>query len=329
MSEQLSAAAQAMGIPEALVERSARAKADATGQTYEAVLAAWAGGESVETEQAETPAPPAAPPAADEATEDMAAPPGAEVPAAATPPAPAATSAQVEPIGPPPVPERVSPEEALEYPVVVTVPTAAITERTGFAIPTWLSALLLIVPAFGLIYLSAAAGAECGDRTELRVDRVTGLAENCDGTPFEGRGAPGGSTDVLAVGAEVYSSCAGCHGTEGQGAGAFPALGGVLSTFGSCDDHIEWVTLGSSGFLAAGRDTYGDNNQQVDAGMPGFGGSLTAEQLAAVVAYERVRFGGGSQDEALVDCGLAEDADPDADAEPAPEVEEPSGEESG
>jgi len=40
--------------------------------------------------------------------------------------------------------------------------------------------------------------------------------------------------------------------------------------------------------------------------MPGFGGSLTEEQIAAVAAFERARFGGANPDETLVDCGLAE-----------------------
>jgi hypothetical protein len=40
--------------------------------------------------------------------------------------------------------------------------------------------------------------------------------------------------------------------------------------------------------------------------MPGFGGTLTEEQLASVVAFERVRFGGGNPDEVLADCGLVE-----------------------
>ena len=90
----------------------------------------------------------------------------------------------------PPVPERVSPEEAVEYPVVVTVPTAGINERAGLSIPMLLGALLLFVPAFGLIYLAMGSGAaECGSGTALRVDRVTGAMVNCDGTPFEGRRA--------------------------------------------------------------------------------------------------------------------------------------------
>ncbi|HXV72577.1 MAG TPA: cytochrome c, partial [Acidimicrobiia bacterium] len=103
-------------------------------------------------------------------------------------------------------------------------------------------------------------------------------------------------------------NCAGCHGANGEG-GVGPALGGVLTTFGACTDHIEWVTLGSAGF----PDGHGDTNKTTNGGMPGFGGSLTAEQIAAVSAFERVRFGGANPDETLVDCGLAEPADGEGD----------------
>ncbi len=56
MSEQLSAAAAAMGLPEPLVERSAAARAAETGASVEAILAEWAGGEA-----ASVSAPPPAP----------------------------------------------------------------------------------------------------------------------------------------------------------------------------------------------------------------------------------------------------------------------------
>lgn len=302
MSDQLAAAAQAMGVPEQLVERSARARAEATGQSYEEVLTAWAGGEAVAA--APEPEEPAAEEAAETATEEAPDAP-AEAPAqpAEAPPVEPAAAAAVSP---PPAPEHVSPEEAMEYPVVVTVPTAGITEKTGFSIPSWLGALLLIVPAFGLIYLAMGTGVECGEGTSLRIDRVTGLVENCDGSAYEGRGTTGGGADFIAAGQEAYSTCAACHGAQGQGSGNFPALTGVITTFGSCSDHIEWVTLGSAGFTAAGRSTYGDTGKTVNGGMPAFESSLSAEQIASVVAFERVRIGGASEEEVVVDCGLVE-----------------------
>ncbi|HEU5112238.1 MAG TPA: hypothetical protein VFU96_02905, partial [Acidimicrobiia bacterium] len=70
MSELSAAAATALGIPEAIVQRSAAARAEETGMSVDDVLAAWAGGGDI-------PPPPAAPaeteaaeePAADEAAE--------------------------------------------------------------------------------------------------------------------------------------------------------------------------------------------------------------------------------------------------------------------
>ena len=61
MSETLSAAAAAMGLPEAIVERSAAARAQETGMSIDEILAAWAGGKTVET-----PVPSAAEPEAPE-----------------------------------------------------------------------------------------------------------------------------------------------------------------------------------------------------------------------------------------------------------------------
>lgn len=46
MSDNLSAAAEALGLPEALVRRSAAARAAETGADVEEILAAWAGGEA-------------------------------------------------------------------------------------------------------------------------------------------------------------------------------------------------------------------------------------------------------------------------------------------
>jgi len=299
----LAAAAAAMGIPEAMAERSARARAAATGQSYEDVLAAWAGGQTVAAAPGE--AAPSSEPSAEAAAEEPDTP---ETPVApptgeAAPPAAADAGEVAAAVAPAPAPERVTLSEAMEYPVVVTVATAGITERTSFSMPTWLGALLLIIPAFGLLYLAMGASAECGSGTELRVDRVSGELINCDGSAFEGRGPAGGGTDFIAAGEALFPTCAGCHGAQGQGQGAFPALTGVLTTFGACADHIEWVRLGSAGFPGG----YGDTNKpHGPAAMPAFGSSLNDEQLASVTAFERVRFGGANPEEVLADCGLVE-----------------------
>ena len=317
MSDQLSAAAQAMGVPEELVKRSAAARAAAAGTDTDTVIGAWAGGES-----APAPAAPAAPAAA---TPEREAPPEPapepeQSSAPATPEPAAPTAAAPAAVTPPPTPREVSPEEALDHEVVVSVPTAGLKERTSTTIPQWLVAALLIVPAFGLLYLASngTADATCSETgVVLRVDRATGTLENCDGSEFTGRGgASGGGLEFIALGQELYATCSGCHGVNGGG-GVGPAFGGVNNTFSQCSDHIEWVRLGSAGFLAAGRSTYGDLGTTVGGGMPGFP-NLSDEEIAAVIAFERIRFGGGAVDAELANCGLVEAADAPAEGEEAP-----------
>jgi mono/diheme cytochrome c family protein len=94
---------------------------------------------------------------------------------------------------------------------------------------------------------------------------------------------------VLAQGEQIYSSCAGCHGSSGQGGTGPPLAGGeVLLTFPDPQDHIEWVTEGSPG----GGTPYGNpdrpGGQRISqGGMPGFGEQLSEEEIIAVVRYER------------------------------------------
>ena len=108
-------------------------------------------------------------------------------------------------------------------------------------------------------------------------------------------GEPGGPEDPeLALGESVYASaCSGCHGAEGQGGTGRP-LGQVAAVFPDRADHIAWVVNGSP---EAGTP-YGDpavgrvSQEGAWAAMPGFGDSLTPEEIAAVVRYEREHFGG-------------------------------------
>jgi hypothetical protein len=179
-------------------------------------------------------------------------------------------------------------------------------------LPRWLAATFFLLPLFGLLYLAGAASAECGEGSLLRVDRITGIAVNCDGSEFAGRGGLEGEVDFLALGERLFGgqeislvNCAACHGPQGQG-GVGPAFASVITTFSSCLDHVEWVNKGTAGFQGEGRATYGDVGKPVGGvgTMPGFGASLTPEQLASVVAFERIRFGGGNEDAVLQDCGL-------------------------
>ncbi len=312
----LGAAAAALGVPVAIGQRSAAARAAETGMTVDEVLAAWAGGGSVAGTPAAAEEAPAPEPAVETTPEAPVEPEGEgeagpEAPEPAQPAA-APAAAAAGPVTRAPIPAEVTAAEAAGLPEVITVPTAGIRERTNLAIPRWLAAVMLIIPAFALFALGGSATGECGDSTELSTDVITGEVVNCDGSEFTGSGIGGGGADFIAMGEELYNgapSCDGCHGAQGGGSGAIPPLTGVMTTFGACADHIEWVTLGSAGFQAEGRSTYGDTNNAVDGGMPSFGNSLSAEQIAAVAAFERVRFGGADPDETLTDCGLAEAED--------------------
>jgi hypothetical protein len=95
MSEHLTAAAQALNAPEVLVERSAAARAQASGTSVEEVLAAWAGGGAVSAPApAETAAPEPEPePAPQEAGAGEA--PAPEVVSPEPEPAPAAAAVAV------------------------------------------------------------------------------------------------------------------------------------------------------------------------------------------------------------------------------------------
>lgn len=102
----LAAAAEAMGAPEEIVQRSAEARAQANGTSVDEVLAAWAGGGSATpAAPAETPEPAPADAEAgpeDEAPEEPAEPePGAE-PEPAESAAPAPATAPAASVAPPP-----------------------------------------------------------------------------------------------------------------------------------------------------------------------------------------------------------------------------------
>ena len=104
------------------------------------------------------------------------------------------------------------------------------------------------------------------------------------------------ASDPVTAGAAIYAErCASCHGANGGG-GVGPALdgGSVVEAFADPADQVEWVAGGSEAFLEAG--VYGDDGRPVNGGMPGFGGTLTTEELVAVVAYERVSLSGEEYD---------------------------------
>jgi len=285
MDELLKQAAEALGYPETMVERSALARAKADGVSVEDVLAAWAGGGEIVAGASGG----AAEPAATEGdTPD-------EAPAAPEP----SSSPAVE------VLEGEAPPEEAAEPEGGEAPAAEEEEerpRASSGIPRWLAATFVIIPTVAFLYaVFLPNGPGCGDGAQLAVDPVTGMAVSCDGSPY---GID--EVDFFAIGEQIFSQCEACHGADGQGGGNFPVLAGgsVLATFpqDSCGDQVEWVRLGTAGWPDA---TYGANATTVGssgAQMPGFGNALTEEELRSVVLYERVRFGGQSVEAAIADC---------------------------
>ena len=298
MSDLVNKVAEILNAPVELVQRSAEARAAASGVSVDDVLSSWAGGESVAAS--------AAPAPKEEASVEEA------------PKEEAVVEETVE--------EEASIEEApKEEAVVATAVTRQVTKSISFAnetmgikinsenlLPKWLNFSFIIIPLFILIGLISSSNTqECGERGMLSVDRKSQEAVNCDGSPYEGRGVAATNTiNYIALGQEVYAgaaACAGCHG-GGGGGGVGPAfIGGALyTTFPSCADHTKWIQLGSAGWQAEVGPTYGAEDTVSIGGMPGFQGKLTEDELYAVVVFERVVFGGGNTEEVLSDCGLLE-----------------------
>ena len=295
MSDLVNKVAEILNAPVDLVQRSAEARAAASGVSVDDVLSSWAGGESV-----------------------AASTPKEEAPVEESPKEEAVVEETVEEEAP----VEESPKEEA---VVATAVTRQVTKSVSFAnetmgikinsenlLPKWLNFSFIIIPLFILIGLISSSNTqECGERGMLNVDRKSQEAVNCDGSPYEGRGVAATNTiNYIALGQEVYAgaaACAGCHG-GGGGGGVGPAfIGGALyTTFPSCADHTKWIQLGSAGWQAEVGPTYGAEDTVSIGGMPGFQGKLTEDELYAVVVFERVVFGGGNTEEVLSDCGLLE-----------------------
>lgn len=110
------------------------------------------------------------------------------------------------------------------------------------------------------------------------------------------------TSSPLSEGRTVYGNvCSACHGDAGQG-GVGPELSGVVATFPSCADQIEWISLGSENWKRDHGDTYGALDSPVAGGMPGQAGSLTPDEIAMVAAWERSTYGGIGEQDAIDQC---------------------------
>ena len=253
MSELLSKVAELLNAPESLVQRSAEARAEASGRTVDEVLQSWAGGESVAS--VEKPA--------EEA-------PSAEEP---TPPVeekveleqPKEDTAEIVKEDTQNVPEISSKENVKKviHKVSFANKTLNIKVNTETSLPRWLNFSFVLIPLFIVIgIVNTSSTQECGENGILDVDRKTQLTVNCDGSAFEGKGVGSASSiNYIALGQQVYSgaaACAGCHGVNGGGGVGPAVIGGELyTTFPTCSDHALWIELGSAGWQAEVGPAYG------------------------------------------------------------------------
>ena len=195
--------------------------------------------------------------------------------------------------------------------ILIANKTVGIQQKSNVTIPNWISFAFIVIPIFLLIGLINASNTqECGSNGILSVDRRTQTAVNCDGSKFEGKAVSVNTVNYVALGQQVYAgsaACLGCHGANGGG-GVGPAFinGELYKTFPSCKDHIKWIQLGSSGWQSEVGAEYGAEGKISIGGMPAFQGKLSDEEIKAVVAFERVVFGGKETEEVLLDCGLIE-----------------------
>ena len=300
MSELVNKVAEILNAPVDLVQRSAEARAAASGVSVDDVLSSWAGGKSVEASAPKEEVPVEEAPVAEAPKEEA---PVEEAPVAEAP-------TEEAPVEEAPVAAAVTQKITKSYSVINE--TMGIKTNSDTLLPKWLNFSFIIIPLFILVGLISSSNTqECGERGMLNIDRKSQQAVNCDGSPYEGRGVASTNTiNYIALGQEVYAgaaACAGCHG-GGGGGGVGPAFtgGALYTTFPTCADHAKWIQLGSAGWQAEVGPTYGAEDTVSIGGMPGFQGKLTEDELYAVVVFERVVFGGGNTEEVLIDCGLIE-----------------------
>lgn len=184
---------------------------------------------------------------------------GGDAPAPASGGGEAASPAAVSPAAPaspPPATPAAPPVEPTPEPPK-PVPAYVQAAQQRRRIPLWAMPVLAALPLWGYVYV-----------------------RTLDPVPVE--------DDPLTLGAELYAPCGACHGPTGQGAGA-PQIsdGAVQATWPDFRDQLMWVKLGAEGWPS---DTYGAEEISKDANssvMPGYGASLSEQEIAQVVLYER------------------------------------------
>ena len=207
MSELLAKVAEILGAPESLVQRSAEARAEASGNTVDEVLQSWAGGESIVSS----------------------APPAAEAPVVQK------TTSKVETV--------IKKVSLANNTMGIKLNTDATLPRwlnfSFIVIPIFI--------LIGMINTSGAQECGVNgildiDRKSQQTVNCDGSPFEGKGVASTNTVNYVAVCQQVYSGA---AACAGCHGANGGG-GVGPAfIGGALyKTFPTCADHAKWIQLG-------------------------------------------------------------------------------------
>ena len=200
----------------------------------------------------------------------------ADTPKSTAPATTAKAAAPAAPSGPPPrsgLPAVPEPESVKPDPVYVT---AAKQRRK---VPWWAMATLGLMPVWGFMYVRA----------------VTEPVEEAEGP--------------IGLGAEIYNSCAACHGGNGGGGVGYAFAGGeVLESYPNIEDQLRYVYWGTGEYNLAGIQIPGNPDREGGPHITNAlgvmpqqgsmaGGGLTDYEILGVVCHARYTLGGAAPTE--------------------------------
>lgn len=158
-------------------------------------------------------------------------------------------------------------------------PPYVVAAKQRRKIPWWAMATLGLMPIWGLMYVRA----------------LTAAPEVVEGP--------------MGLGAEVYGSCAGCHGANGGGGVGYQFSGGeVLETYPNIEDQLRFTYWGTGEYNLAGVEVPGNPEREGGPHVTGAlgvmpqqgalaGGGLTDYEILGVVCHERYTLGGADPTE--------------------------------
>lgn len=170
-----------------------------------------------------------------------------------------------------------------------------IRENGTEAVPVWVFLLCAIALLVGGSVLGSG-GNFLGYGELVKDGYMTGEPPKAIGGAAEATGEA--LAVYVKVGKSVYTTCAGCHGSNGAGQGDIPPL--ANSEWVTGNTHLAAAALihGLNGPIEVNGQTYNNN-------MGAQAGSMSAKDLAAVLTYIRNSFGNETGDIVTVEMAQA------------------------